>query len=166
MLPKTSYPSSGTKPTHEPINDIHVHGYTMQQVFLPTSESSHFTRKDAAKAFHRTMLPAEERSQHPELIEMVKDVLAGESRSRSADKFIAAAKQSEQELVRQVEMNASRDAARTMKINSDRFEFRIQTFNSEKVGPAGRARHAVGWRYGAPLDDRKRGKVKIPTQVP
>ena len=166
MLPKTSYPASGPKPTHEPINDIHVHGYTMQQVFLPTSESRHFTRRDAAKAFHRTMLPAEERSQHPELIEMVKDVLAGGNRARSAEKFIKAAKQSEQELVRQAEENARREAARTMKINSDRFEFRIQSFDSERVGTTGRARHAVGWRYGAPLDDRKRGKVKIPTQVP
>lgn len=166
MLPKTSYNDVGPKPAHEPINDVHVHGYTMQQVFHPTSESRHFTRKDAANAFHRTMLPAEERSQHPELIQMVKGVLGGENKSSSTAKFVRAAKESEQALVRQAEEKKKREDARTVKVNSDRFEFRIKTFNSESVGTTGRARNATGWRYGAPLDDRKRGKVKIPTSVP
>lgn len=112
------------------------------------------------------MLPAEKRSQHPELIAMVKDVLAGANRTRSAEMFVATARESEQDLVRQAKENAKRDAARTMKVHSDRFEFRIQAFNSERVGPVGRSRDAVGWRYGAPLDDRKREKIKIPTQVP
>ncbi|SPO03741.1 uncharacterized protein DNG_06424 [Cephalotrichum gorgonifer] len=166
MLPQTSYAESGPKPAHEPINDVNVHGYTMQQLFVPTSESRRFTRKDAAKAFHKNMLPAEERSAHPELIEMVKGVLAGESRARSTEKFVNAARASEQALVRQAQEKKKRQDARTVKVNSDRFEFRIESFNSEAVGPAGRARNAPGWKYGAPLDDRKRGKVKIPTSVP
>lgn len=167
MLPKTSYNMEDREHVHhEPINDVHVHGYTMQQVFLPTSESRHFTRQDAAKAFHRTMLPAEERSQHPELIAKVKGRLGGESSGESHQKFVKAAKESEEALVRRAQEAKDSEEARTMKIKSDRFEFRIQSFNSEKVGPAGRARYATGWRYGAPLDDRKRGKVRIPTSVP
>lgn len=166
MLPKTSYDGANKNVVHEPINDVHVHGYTMQQVFLPTSESRHFTRKDAAKAFHRKMLSADERSQHPELVSMMRGVLNGEKRGESTKKFVEAARESEQALVRKAEEAKKREEARTTKVESDRFEFRIQSFNSERVGPTGRDRHATGWRYGAPLDDRKRGKVKIPTSVP
>lgn len=166
MLPKTTYIEGVNKPVHEPINDVNVHGYTTQQVFLPTSESRHFTRKDAAKAFHRTMLSADDRSQQPELVNMMRGVLRGDRRGDSTRKFVEAARESEQALVRRAEETKMKDEARTAKISSDRFEFRIQAFNSERVGKDGRDRHATGWRYGAPLDDRKRGKVKIPTSVP
>lgn len=165
MLPKTSY-DSGTNTVHEPINDVHVHRNTMQQVFLPTSESRHFTRKDAAKAFHRRMLSADERSQHPELVAMMRGVLGGEARADGTRKFVAAARESEEALVRKAEEEQARVDGRTTRVESDRFEFRVQGFNSERVGRGGRDRHAKGWRYGAPLDDRTRGKVKIPTSMP
>lgn len=165
MLPKTSYDGLH-KPVHEPINDVHVHGYTMQQVFLPTSESRHFTRKDAAKAFHQHMRSADERSQHPELVEMMRGVIKGEKKTTSADKFVEAARKSEQALVNAAKEKKRREEAETTKVASDRFEFRIRSFDSEKVGRAGRAKDVTGWRYGVPLDDRKRGKVKIPTSVP
>ncbi|MBE3047670.1 hypothetical protein IMZ48_35185 [Candidatus Bathyarchaeota archaeon] len=166
MLPRTSYDDGVSKPVHEPINDVHVHGHTMQQVFLPVSESRHFTREDAAKAFNRKMLSADDRSQHPELVSMMRGVLGGERRGDSTKKFVEAARESEQALVRKAEAAQQREAARTTNVQSDRFEFRIQAFNSERVGILGRDRHATGWRYGAPLDDRKRGKVRIPTSVP
>lgn len=167
MLPKTNYDGANKQNVvHEPINDVHVHGYTMQQVFLPTSESRHFTREDAAKAFHRKMVSADKRSQHPELVTMLRGVHNGEARADSTRKFVEAARESEQALVRKAEEAKAREEARTTKVQSDRFEFRVKTFNSEEVGTTGRDRNATGWRYGAPLDDRKRGKVKIPTSVP
>ena len=63
MLPKTSYDLDSDQPItpHEPINEIHVHKATMNQLFHPTSESRHFTRRDAATAFHHRMLPADDR---------------------------------------------------------------------------------------------------------
>lgn len=165
MLPRTTY-KPDENVVHEPINDVHVHGHTMQQIFLPTSESRHFTREDAAKAFHRKMLSTDERSHHPELISMLRGVHNGERRGDSTKKFVEAARESEQALVRKAEEDKQREEARTTRVQSDRFEFRVQSFNSERVGTTGRDRHATGWRYGAPLDDRKRGKVKIPTAVP
>ena len=52
MLPKTHYNEGEENIPHEPINEIHVHNLTLQQLFTPVSESRHFTREDAAKAFH------------------------------------------------------------------------------------------------------------------
>ncbi|KLU90561.1 hypothetical protein MAPG_10413 [Magnaporthiopsis poae ATCC 64411] len=49
--------------------------------------------------------------------------------------------------------------------SSRRVEFRFKDYNAEMVGKVGRSRTAVGWRYGAMLLDRKKGQVKIPTEV-
>lgn len=46
-----------------------------------------------------------------------------------------------------------------------RAEFRFQDVNVDHSGRDGRSPKGVGWRYGNPLDDRKRGVVKIPTSV-
>ena len=50
-------------------------------------------------------------------------------------------------------------------VKGRRWDFQFQKFNAEKVGRDGRARGAVGARYGMPHEDRKRGMVKIPTKV-
>lgn len=46
-----------------------------------------------------------------------------------------------------------------------RWDFKFQDISAEKTGRDGRGRHAVGHRYGMPLEDRKKGQVKIPTSV-
>jgi hypothetical protein len=166
MLPQTSYSSGALNVTHEPINDVPVHSYTMQQIFLPTSESRHFTRHDAAKAFHRDMLAVDERSAHKELIELEKANMRGEEGAKALRDFEETAKAAEDALVLKVQQQKQKEEARTIRVHTDRFEFRFKTFNANDVGRDGRKRNAVGWRYGAPLDDRKRGKVKIPTQCP
>src|SRR4051794_9683481 len=68
-------PTHDCKPDSEPfeaINEMHQHSYTQQQIFLPTSESRHFTRADAAKAFGDFVLPPEKKMWVPELLQFEK----------------------------------------------------------------------------------------------
>ncbi|KAI1392205.1 eukaryotic mitochondrial regulator protein-domain-containing protein [Hypoxylon trugodes] len=166
MLPRhTIRPDLQNEP-FEPINEIHVHPYTMKQIFWPTSESRHFTRADAAKAFHHTMLSADERVPHPELIQMEKDVLQGRSLWDASERFKQAAMESERKAADRELAKVTLEEKYTTRVNTKRCEFRFKQINSENVGPKGRSRNAVGWRYGAPHYDRSKGEVKIPTSVP
>lgn len=78
MLPKTVF-IEGAKDNipHEAINEVLIHKYTMSQLFVPVSESRHFTREDAAKVFGERMLSADARSPQPELVEMEREIRAG-----------------------------------------------------------------------------------------
>ncbi|KAJ2994394.1 hypothetical protein NUW58_g1568 [Xylaria curta] len=167
MLPTFRlHPNQVTVP-FEPINELHVHPYTMQQVFWPTSESRHFTREDAAKAFHPTMLSADKRVPHPELIQMEREVEEGRPLWDASERFKKAVMESERKAAMKQVAKDTHEASLTTRVNTERFEFRFKNFNSEDVGPEGRARNAVGWRYGTPYDDRSKGhQIKIPTSVP
>jgi len=169
MLPKTLYledqPEAilGKQP-HESINDLPVHRSTGQQIFYPTSESRVFTRVDAAKAFHEKLLPADDRVPHPELAIMYKEkldgLLPGEIKQRAAARQGA----KEQEQAR-IAVRRAKEEARVKKIDTGRWEYRIEDINVDRAGKDGRGSTGVGWRYGAPHMDRSRGKVKIPTAV-
>ena len=178
MLPKTSYPENVSGKTelmepHEPINDIPVHRYTMQQLFLPTAESRHFTREDAAKAFHPHMLSADARSPHPELIQMEKEMQGIEPSQNQAEeeddarmRFRKAAEESEQKLVLRRKVKEAQEKKSTKTITTERFEFRFKNINAEQVGLGGRGRKGIGWRYGTQFEDRKKGHSRVPTRVP
>lgn len=149
----------------EPINDLHVHSHTQQQLFVPTSESRHFTREDAARAFGAHILPPEARMRVPELVDMERKLAQGVPPAAAHAEFVEAARESEKEVaVRNFEAARSKEA-RTVRVQTDRFEFRFEKFDSENVGPKGRRRNAVGWKYGVPFMDRRRAEVKIPTSV-
>jgi len=163
MLPKADL-VEGEKP-FEPINDIHVHSYTMQQLFVPVSESREFTRRDAAKAFGEHILPPDDKMRIPELVQLERNKAAGMRTREAKATFVRDAAESERAFAAKQHARAKFDEDRTLRVNSDRFEYRFQKINSEAVGPAGRARGAVGWRYGVPHMDRRRGEVKIPTRV-
>ncbi|KAI1131032.1 eukaryotic mitochondrial regulator protein-domain-containing protein [Nemania abortiva] len=151
----------------EPINELHVHPYTMQQIFWPTSESRHFTREDAAKAFHPTLLSADRRVPHPELIQMEREVDQDRPLWDASERFKQAAMESERKAAEKQVAKAAFEEKNTTRVNTERFEFRFKQFNSENVGPKGRSRNAVGWRYGNPHGDRAKGhQIKIPTSVP
>jgi hypothetical protein len=138
----------------------------MKQLYWPTSESREFTREDAAKAFHRKMLSADQRSPHPELIQMEKDMLEGKTPWEAKARFIKAAEDSERKAAdKQVQKALAAEQA-TTRINTKRFEFRFREINAELVGPDGRAIDAVGARYGRPSYDRAKGMIRIPTSVP
>lgn len=165
MLPQTPYLEGRAPQVHESINDLPVHPYTRQQMFVPTSESRVFTREDAAKTFHPTLLPADKRIPHPELIQIAKWELEGHPREtrqrmmREKDAEAASARAQKEQRQRDHE-------ARTQVIvKGRRWDFKFQDVSAEKVGKDGRGRHAIGHRYGFALQDRKRGQVKIPTSV-
>lgn len=150
---------------HEPINEIHVHSYTTQQLFLPVSESRHFTREDAAKAFGNHILPADKRVPHPELIQLEKDTLAGKSLQEAKAAFEQAAMAGEIKAARKEQLRLQQEENSLTRVKAARCEFRFQDINVEDGGATGRSRKGTGWRYGVPFYDRRRGEVKIPTKV-
>ncbi|OAA35433.1 Ribosomal protein S35, mitochondrial [Metarhizium rileyi] len=166
MLPKTSFREGEKNEPHEPVNEVHVHKLTMQQLFVPVSESRQFTREDAAKAFHETMLSADARSPQPQLIKMERDILKGMSREESKAKFEAAVQKEEDAVAMKLSQEKAKEEQTTTRIKTDRYEFRFKEIVVDDVGRDGRSRKGTGWRYGAPFDDRKRGVIKIPTSVP
>lgn len=155
MLPTTRLRSY--KP-HESINDLPVHSATVQQIFHPTSESRHFTREDAARVFDETLLPADKRVPHPELIQLAKDGLLGiESREQPAT-----AKHHDEA---QESKPAFKKEKSTKVVDTGRWQFQFREISVDDAGRDGRGARGTGWRYGVPHMDRKRGQVKIPTKV-
>ncbi|KAI9653155.1 MAG: hypothetical protein M1821_007695 [Bathelium mastoideum] len=185
MLPTTPFnPSRPASNPHEPINDLPVHPLTRPQLFLPVAESRAFTRTDAAHAFsspgasstntnsHNTstsstgaFLPAHLRIPHPDLVEAEQLRLSGLP-NRDVDAQMAAAKAAREAGAREREARREAAAAAARKVvPGRRWDFRFEDVQVESVGRDGLGRGGVGWRYGAPHDDRKRGVVKIPTRV-
>ena len=166
MLPTTPFEPSKAPIVHESINDLRVHPYTKQQVFVPVSEARHFTRKDAGEAFHNNFLPTEARIPHPQLVALEKDRLAG----MPGDKLKERARErleKEAEIRQKREDEKKRKIAETVRVMNpgQRFAFRFEECNAEAVGKDGRSHKGVGWRYGMPHEDRKKGQIKIPTHV-
>jgi len=165
MLPQTGY-TDGNKNPHESIGDIHGHSAAMRQLFLPTSESRRFTRDDAAKAFHEHLLPADERTPHPELITLERELIQCNNQGQSFARFQAATKASERAIADAAQHEKQKLAAKIQKVKTERFEFRFENVSVHSAGKDGKSIRGVGWRYGVPHFDRKRGQIKIPTQVP
>lgn len=166
MLPQTQFrPDLHNPPAHESINDLPVHPYTRQQIFVSTSESRAFTREDAAKTFHDTLLPADQRIAHPELIQITKWEMEGHDREtrqrmmRGKDAEAAAERERKERKQREWEQRTQ------VVVPGRRWDFKFQDISAEKVGKDGRGRDAVGLRYGMAHEDRKKGQVKIPTKV-
>lgn len=150
----------------EPVNEMHVHKLTQQQLYVPVAESREFTREDAAKAFHRKMLSPDERTPHPELIQLAKDRDAGVDKKQSWKTLFDKAKAVEDALNAKVKAKRDEEERRTSRVDSGRFEFRFKDVNVDLAGSSGRGRGYVGMRYGVPFNDRKKGAVKIPTSMP
>lgn len=167
MLPQTKYIPNRAPRLHESINDLPIHSATRHQLFVPVSESRSFTREDAAKAFHPNLLPADQRIAHPELIQLTKWEMQGHDREtrqrmmRERDAEIQAQRTEKERKRKEWE-------ARTQVVVPGRrwdFKFEDVSVTAEKTGKDGRGRNAIGHRYGMPLEDRKKGQVKIPTSV-
>jgi hypothetical protein len=133
-------------------------------MFYPTSESRIFTRQDAAKAFNESLLPADARIPHPQMIEEFKEVHqrlpVEEIKARKAAREEAENLRRQQALAKE-----ARKEAAIQRVDQGRFEFRITPVNVDSAGKDGRGVNGVGIRYGAPIMDRKKGNVKIPTSV-
>jgi hypothetical protein len=148
MLPKTTYTPGEPVTPHEPVNDLTVHRYTLQQLFHPTAESRRFTREDAAKVFHQHLLSADDRVPNPELVQKERDLLTGLSEEESRAKFMDSATASEKMLVDRAKRKAAEEERKTKRVQNGRFEWRFKDINADMVGAGGRGRKGVGWRYG------------------
>ena len=165
MLPQTRYNPKGKITPHESINDLPVHPATRQQIFYPASESRQFTRADAAKVFSPTLLPADERIPHPELIQLEKDIAAQIPREQR----VAKVRERDEKIRKQKEIADAKRRAweenNLKTVEGQRWNFMFQDISVDTAGKDGRGQGGIGWRYGTPHDDRKRGQVKIPTSV-
>ncbi|GAB7349806.1 hypothetical protein MBLNU459_g0517t1 [Dothideomycetes sp. NU459] len=164
MLPQTQYINGKITP-HESINDLPVHPYTRQQIFYPTSESRQFTRADAAKVFSPTLLPADDRIPHPELIELERDAAMNVSREVRTAKVQAKDERRRKEKEAKERKQQEWAAKNLQTVDGQRWAFKFENINVEHAGNDGRSKSGVGWRYGNPHQDRRRGAVKIPTVV-
>ncbi|PSN72180.1 hypothetical protein BS50DRAFT_569721 [Corynespora cassiicola Philippines] len=171
MVPTTPYidPSKpqnkGRRPIpHEPINDLPVHPATRQQLFVPVAESRQFTREDAGKAFDNNLLPADDRIPHPELVVAERELAAGLTFHQRRDRALARFAKEQEKKRREEE--AKQEELRSQKVVPQRrWDFVFKDINVETAGRDGRDARGVGWRYGMPHEDRKKGQVKIPTKV-
>ncbi|KAF2453938.1 eukaryotic mitochondrial regulator protein-domain-containing protein [Lineolata rhizophorae] len=165
MLPQTPYKPVGGAHPHEPINDLPVHQATGTQLFHPTSESRPFTRADAGRAFAPSLLPADQRIPHPELIARERVRLAGGSarEARAAEQEAA----SEADKLAEEKEKKERETreAQTRTVRGRRWDFKFREVNADEVAGNERSPKGVGWRYGFPHEDRKKGQVKIATKV-
>jgi hypothetical protein len=168
MLPQTPF-HRGTPPTiHEAINDLPVHRDTLRQIFHPVSESRHFTRVDAGHIFNPSLLPADDRIPHPELVDIERARLGDPNKKDEMlrvvrEKLVQEGRAREDREQRSIEREA-REVKKVMP-EKGRWEFRFRDIKVENVGSDGRGRNGVGARYGIPHQDRKRGQIKIPTRV-
>ncbi|KAF2151257.1 hypothetical protein K461DRAFT_280048 [Myriangium duriaei CBS 260.36] len=171
MLPTTPYNAEGAE-VHESINDLPVHPATRQQIFYPISESREFNRRDAAKVFSPSLLPPDERIPHPELIEVERgidlDVEDEEGQEEMKDRMAEQLRQAAATAKAKVEAKRqAAEAARTKVVKGSRWNFKFETIDANvAAGKDGRSPVGVGWRYGMPYEDRKRGNQKgIPTKM-
>ena len=167
MLPSTPYSPNGKPTNHETINDLPVHRDTLPQIFYPVSESRHFTRADAGRVFNSSLLPADDRIPHPELISMAKDEIAGIVRSEREERLL---RRNELELQkaeqrRQMQKEKEERGVTIVQPENGRWAFRFKEISVEEAGRNGRGRKGVGARYGFPHEDRKKGQIKIPRRV-
>ncbi|KAL2813244.1 eukaryotic mitochondrial regulator protein-domain-containing protein [Aspergillus granulosus] len=118
----------------------------------------------------RVLQPADVRIPHPQLITLESERAANPDSPR--DVWTAYEKRlkegNEAEEKRKLRKQEARDRQVTrIQPESSRFEFRIKDVivSKETTGLNGRNPQAPGRRYGVPKMDRKKGQVKIPTQV-
>jgi hypothetical protein len=165
MIPTTPHTTPHAT-LHESINDLPVHASTAPQIFLPTSESRQFNRKDAAKTFNGSLLPADDRIPHPELVDLERERLEGLSFEERVRRQTHRDQRAREKKERQ-----ARGAQPTVKVvkpesgGAGRWEWRFQEIRVDDAGKDGRGAKGVGWRYGLPHEDRKKGQIKIPQKV-
>lgn len=98
----------------------------------------------------------------------VRTLGAREAQRRREEGFAAEVRERERER----EEKKRREEERTRVVSGQRWDFRVRDFALERsLGRDGGrswgrdSAGAVGARYGVPRDDRKKGKVKIPTRL-
>ncbi|KAL2825377.1 hypothetical protein BJY01DRAFT_157737 [Aspergillus pseudoustus] len=118
----------------------------------------------------RVLQPADVRIPHPHLVTFEGERAANPQSLQdvwtSYEKRLEEGNEAEEK--RKLRKQQARDSQVTrVQPESSRFEFRIKdvVVSKETTGLDGRNPRAPGQRYGVPKMDRKKGQVKIPTQV-
>lgn len=152
MVPLTNI-APGVVPSHESINELPVNALTHPQHFVPVSESRAFTRVDAGAEFG--LPPADKMIPHPELITEEREKMQGVPTEERRQWAIAReSKEIEEKRAKDEEERRKRQEKEVM-FERGRWRWRIRLAETGKVG----------YRYGIPHEDRKKGQVKIPTRV-
>lgn len=115
----------------------------------------------------RGLLPADARVPHADLVVLARDRLAHPAASDAEHAARVAAYVSRKTAALDAAAAGERaraEEARTV-VRGRRWDFRFVEARVEDVGRRGVSREGVGWRYGAPLLDRKRGQFKLPKAV-
>lgn len=153
MMATTPVPDELSRMNHENIQDVPMHPATHRQAFEPVSESRHFDHEDAAQVFG---IPSIETAvPHPSLITLEREKNMGvglndrKANQRERDEGYALAR-AEFEAKKKAKAEASLNV-----VDKGRYQWR---FEEAKTGK-------IGFRYGVPHQDRKKGQVKIPRRV-
>ncbi|KAL2818418.1 eukaryotic mitochondrial regulator protein-domain-containing protein [Aspergillus cavernicola] len=114
--------------------------------------------------------PADVRIPHPHLVVHERQRIANPNEFQLVRKAYDARLREEEEIERDRKLIAQERRERQLsrvQPESSRFEFRIKdvVVSKETTGSDGRGARAPGRRYGVPSYDRKKGQIKIPTQV-
>lgn len=153
MMPTTPAPDAVSRYPHEQIQHVEQHPSTHRQAFEPTSESRHFGRRDAAEIFG--IPPIEDAVPHPDLVILQRENNAGLTR----DEKLANQRQ------REAEYEAARKEAAQKAKEKEEKEISIVKNGRYQWRFREAASGVVGYRYGVPHQDRKKGQVKIPLGV-
>jgi len=110
-------------------------------------------------------MPADDRIPHPEMIEAIKDRMNGmnvrevkEAQQARIDAMAQKRRDAEAKKAEQL-------ACSTTVVEGKRWDFKFVDCKVDATGKEGRSPSGVGWRYGFPHEDRKKGQIKIQTKV-
>jgi len=156
MMPTTplqkGLASDEGQPFHETITDLAIHSDTNTHLFLPVGESTVFNRESAAKALG--LLPSHIRMPHSELVDVER---ARANRASYQDQLLLEQEREKLASKRSKEREEARRkrTSSLSTVESPRWRFRLKQVKAGEIG----------FRYGVPHEDRKRGQIKIPTRV-
>lgn len=153
MMATTPVPDEISRHNHENIQDVPMHPATHRQAFEPVSESRHFDHEDAAKVFG--IPPIETAVPHPSLIILEREKNMGLSASERRANQIARDEQYAAARAKFEKEKKAREEAALNIVDKGRYQWRFQEAKTGKIG----------FRYGVPHQDRKKGQVKIPRRV-
>ena len=114
------------------------------------------------------MKPADSRIPHPHLIAYEKDKIDPELERREVERRYLERLAEEETRRKQASERAAQDEeSKRTKIDMGRWQFVVTEVMATRNGTGldGRGSKSPGFRYGVPSQERKKGQIKIPTEV-
>lgn len=135
-----------------------------------TQRPAHIERVGKPDDESQVLQPADSRIPHPYLIAHERDRIARpDERGPNVKRFAERLMREEEADKERKDIKARKIAKSTSRVQprASRFEFRVSdvVVSKNSTGDTGRGAKAPGSRYGVPSYERKKGQVKIPTEV-